>query len=297
MKPTHWLWQMRRGGVREGLLGNALLAALQDAPTGIENPIVSMGQDTLAFPGRPANPTFGDPGQRSGIIEGIARLGARFLADAFDGGIAQLDRFYDLSRKGRMAEYLADFVQVYTDAQISSGPQLDDSSLTWHLLRGAHISPQERQMIMLQVGGNYHRFQDIYNLLGNVLPYDKTLEIALADGGGAKQDGGGGTTQPQQQQWVPPVQQWQSPPQQQTPPVQPVAWAAQQQQQQWQWPDGQPQQQTQPWSDPQQQQQWDIQQQVSAAQAQAWAAQQWPEVAVDDQAVWFGGLPMQELPV
>ena len=45
-------------------------------------------------------------------MEGIARLDARFLVDAFDESIMQLDRFYELSRKGRMAEYLADFLQV-----------------------------------------------------------------------------------------------------------------------------------------------------------------------------------------
>ena len=76
------------------------------------NLIATMDQDTLAFPGRPANLAFGDPGQRSGVMEGIARLDARFLVDAFDESIAQLDRFYDLSRKGRMAGYLADFAQV-----------------------------------------------------------------------------------------------------------------------------------------------------------------------------------------
>ena len=116
MKATHWLWQMRRAGVCDSLLGNELLTALKNAPAGLENLIASMDQDTLAFPGRPANVAFGDPGQRSGIMEGIARLDARFLVDAFDESIIQLQRFYDLTRKGRMAEYLADFLQVYADA-------------------------------------------------------------------------------------------------------------------------------------------------------------------------------------
>ena len=130
MKATHWLWQMRRGGVCDSLLGNQLLTALQNAPAGPVNLVASMDQDTLAFPGRPANLPFGDPGQRSGIMEGIARLDARFLVDAFDESIMQLDRFYELTRRGRMAEYLADFLQVYADAQIGAGLQLDDSSLT-----------------------------------------------------------------------------------------------------------------------------------------------------------------------
>ena len=94
----------------------------------------------------------------------------------------QLDKFYELTRKGRMAEYLADFLQVYADAQIGAGLQLDDSSLTWHLLKEAHISHSERHMLMMQVGGNYHRFQDIFDLLAKVLPYDKSLNIAYADG-------------------------------------------------------------------------------------------------------------------
>ena len=180
MKATHWLWQMRRAGVCDSLLGNELLTALSNAPSGIENLVLSMDQDTLGFAGRPANWILGDPGQRSGVMEGIARLDARFLVDAFDESIAQLDRFYDLQRKGRMAEYLADFLQVYSDAQIGAGLGLDDSSLTWHLLKGAHVSTEERRIIMAQVGGNYSRFQDIYNLLADSL--SRLAGIDLHDG-------------------------------------------------------------------------------------------------------------------
>ena len=88
MKATHWLWQMRRGGVCDSLLGNELLTAMANAPAGLEEMIANMDQDTLGFPGRPANLAFNDPGQRSGIMEGIAMLDARFLVDAFDKRIA-----------------------------------------------------------------------------------------------------------------------------------------------------------------------------------------------------------------
>ena len=46
-------------------------------------------------------------------------------------------------------------------------------------------------MLMMQVGGDYHRFQDIYDLLAKVLPYDKPLKIACAD-----DTHGGGQTAP-----------------------------------------------------------------------------------------------------
>ena len=61
LKLGHWVWQMRRAGVCDSLLGNELLKSLEGAPQGAEQMISKLPPDYLGFPGEAPNPWLGSP--------------------------------------------------------------------------------------------------------------------------------------------------------------------------------------------------------------------------------------------
>ena len=128
LKLGHWVWQMRRAGVCDSLLGNELLTRLSGAPNGAEEMIAKLPPEVLGFPGVAPNWLLGFAGVRSGIMEAVNMLDTKFGVDVFDEGIANMQRFYDLFRKGPMSYYIADFENAYGDASVNADLMVNDSA-------------------------------------------------------------------------------------------------------------------------------------------------------------------------
>ena len=91
-----------------------------------------------------------------------------------------------------MTEYLEEFETRGEEAAIRSGLALSASSLSWHLIKGAKLTPLQRLLLMGQVGGDLRRYRDIRFFLKKMFPFDGAHPlIGYADespGGAGLQD-------------------------------------------------------------------------------------------------------------
>ncbi len=81
-----------------------------------------------------------------------------------------------------MAEYIADRESLCEDSTVAAEMVLSDSALTWHLLQGAHISKEERRLILAHAGGDYSRYSEVKALMLKLTPCDKTYVAMWTDG-------------------------------------------------------------------------------------------------------------------
>ena len=81
-----------------------------------------------------------------------------------------------------MAEYVADGKSLYADSTVAAEMVLSDPALPWHLLQGAHISKEERRVILAQVGGAYSRCSEVKASPLKLTPYDKMYVTMWTEG-------------------------------------------------------------------------------------------------------------------
>ena len=171
MKFIHWMAQAIKMNIDEGLMGNELLTSMAKANSTAQHIVARMAPQDLASSGQAPNPWTGFPGAPSGVRMALARLDRRYRRELEDEELKALEEFYATERRGKMTEYLEEFETRGEEAAIRSGLALSASSLSWHLIKGARLSPLQRMLLMSQVGGDLRRYGDITYLLKNCLLY------------------------------------------------------------------------------------------------------------------------------
>jgi hypothetical protein len=173
-------------GVEEGLLGNELVTAMKGAPKTAANLVIRLPPGVLSSGGSPPIPQWGWRGSPSGIRVALERLDRHYKRDLDDDELDSLEAFYKTHRTGRMREYLDTFETNLEEAAIRAGLMMSVSSLSWHLIKGAGLTPLQRLLLMSQVAGNLRRYADIRFLLRKMFPFDKEHPLLV---GHAAQDG------------------------------------------------------------------------------------------------------------
>ena len=228
----HWVWGMRQSAVCESLLAQPFLEALKGGDNGVHETAIMMDPRVMGHAGRPAGTTHpNDPGELSGVVWFVeATLDADLRRKQHEEGRKARAEYHAVRRSnGTTADCITRLENTYRRAQVLGEFWQSDTARTDQLFVALQFDQKDVQQIMLQVGSDLRRYDEIKQICRDVYPCDNSLtynnpakvHLAITDGSpGASSTNipsplslpvpGGGGQQPMQYQETP-QEYWQYP--------------------------------------------------------------------------------------